>query len=149
MTLRRGYFAIGIERGKTAANIGTLWRSAHSFGAAFIFTIGPRYKRQASDMKAWRHLPLSEYVDLDDFCVHLPFSSHCIGIELDARAEPIAKFVHPERAVYLLGAEDSGLSAPARQRCDQIIQLPGRFCLNVAVAGSIVMFDRWQKRESA
>ena len=28
----RGYFGIGIENGKTVANIGTLWRSAHNLG---------------------------------------------------------------------------------------------------------------------
>jgi len=29
--------------------------------------------------------------------------------------------------------------------CDRIIQLPGEHCLNVSVAGSIIMYDRHVK----
>jgi tRNA G18 (ribose-2'-O)-methylase SpoU len=58
---------------------------------------------------------------------------------------PIADFKHPERCIYLLGAEDSGLTKEAINKCHEIIILPGTFCLNVSVAGSIVLFDRIQK----
>lgn len=45
----RGFFGIGIERSKTEHNVGTLWRTADLLGAAFIFTVGRRYKpRQAN-----------------------------------------------------------------------------------------------------
>jgi hypothetical protein len=37
----RSYFAIGIEGGSNAVNLGNLLRSAHAFGASFMFTIGP------------------------------------------------------------------------------------------------------------
>lgn len=33
----RGYFAIGIENTKDTFNVGSLWRTADLFGAAFIF----------------------------------------------------------------------------------------------------------------
>ena len=143
MSVDRGYFGIGIERGKTVSNVGTLWRSAYSFGAGCIFTVGRRYPQQASDTaKAWRHVPMIEYADFDDLYAHLPFSCQLIGIELDDRAASLGAFIHPERALYLLGAEDYGLSKEARTRCHRIVQLQGRYCLNVAVAGSIVMHDR-------
>ena len=35
----RGYFAIGIEGISKAVNLGNLLRSAHAFGASFVFTI--------------------------------------------------------------------------------------------------------------
>ena len=38
-----GYFGIGVVGGKTAANQGTVWRSAYQLGAAFTFTIGARF----------------------------------------------------------------------------------------------------------
>ena len=40
------FYGIGIVNTKTEANIGTLWRSAHAFGASFIFTVGRRYRRR-------------------------------------------------------------------------------------------------------
>ena len=61
----RGYFGIGVERPKTPANIGTLWRSATCFDASFIFTIGRRFPEQSSDTtKTWRHIPKMEYRDV-------------------------------------------------------------------------------------
>ena len=142
----RGYFAIGIENTKDAFNVGSLWRTADLFGAAFIFTIGRRYKTQASDtMKSARRVPLFHYADFEDFLGHLSHDAQLVGLELDPRAKPVESFCHPERAVYLLGAEDHGLSKTAIQRCQHLVQLPGRASLNVAVAGSIVLYDRHAK----
>jgi tRNA G18 (ribose-2'-O)-methylase SpoU len=143
----RGYYAVGVERSKTSANIGTLWRTAHIFGAAFVFTLGRRYTRQASDVLSTpAHVPLIHYRDVDDLVDHLPYGCPLIGVELDARAVELGGFSHPERACYLLGAEDHGLKAQTRERCHRLVQLPGETCLNVAVAGSIVLYDRIAKR---
>lgn len=142
----RGYFGIGIFNGKSASNLGTLWRSAYTFDASFIFTIGARYHKQSSDtVKAWRHVPLVAYPTFADFYEHLPYDCQLIGVELDDRARPLATFCHPQRAVYLLGAEDHGLNEEARAHCHHLIQLPGRFCLNVAVAGSLAMYHRHEQ----
>jgi tRNA G18 (ribose-2'-O)-methylase SpoU len=146
MVNMRGYFAIGIEHGKTEANIGTLWRSAYLFGAAYIFTIGRRYKKQCSDtQKTWRHIPLFHYETFDEFYSNIPCSCKLIGIEMDDRAIPIKQYEHPQRAIYLLGAEDHGLTSEAMKKCHDIIVLPGEFSMNVSTAGSIVMFDRQNK----
>jgi len=146
MDKQRGYFGIGIQNTKTEQNIGTLWRSAHIMGASFIFTIGMRYKKQPSDtMKSWRSIPLYQHKTFEDFMNSLPYDAQLIGIELDEKSVPIKSFVHPERCVYLLGAEDNGLTKEAIGRCHKIVQLPGDYCMNVAVTGSLVMFDRIQK----
>jgi len=139
----RGYYAIGIENVKTATNVGTLWRSAKIFDAAYIFTIGRRCKEQKSDTtKAPRHIPFYQFRDFDQFYENMPYDCKLIGVEIDVRARPLFSFTHPDRAIYLLGAEDSGLLKETLNRCHAIIQLPGEPCLNVAVAGSIVMYDR-------
>jgi tRNA G18 (ribose-2'-O)-methylase SpoU len=59
----------------------------------------------------------------------------------------LSNFQHPEQAVYLLGAEDYGLPEKIMQKCHQIISIESvrLNCFNVAVAGSIVMYDRYQK----
>lgn len=147
--MKRGFFAIGIENGKTSMNLGTLWRSANLFGASFIFTLGARYKTQSSDtLKTPRHVPLVHYTDVADLVAHLPYSCPLVGIELDTKARDLSAFTHPERACYLLGAEDNGLSKAAIAASHHLVKLPGRFSMNVAVAGSIVMFDRDARRVS-
>ena len=143
----RGYFGIGVENIKTKHNIGTLLRSANIFDAQFLFTIGRRYKRQYSDvLNSSKSIPLYTYQDFNDFYQHLPYNCQLIGIELTNESQPIETFVHPERCIYLLGAEDSGLTKKALEKCHKKIQIPGKFCLNVAVAGSIIMYDRVMKQ---
>jgi hypothetical protein len=42
----------------------------------------------------------------------------------------------------VLGAERSSLSPALQERCDFVIRIPTRFCVNLAVAGALVMYDR-------
>lgn len=144
----RGYFGVVVYRPKTATNIGTLWRSAFLHDAAFIGTIGERYKYQPSDtLGAANHIPLNHYTDLDDLIKHLPQGCPLVAVELDECAKMLPEFCHPERAVYLLGAEDHGLPQQVLDRCSYTVQIPTarEWSMNVAVAGSIVMYDRASK----
>lgn len=142
----RGYFGIGVYHPKTEANIGTLWRSAHLFGASLIFTIGRRYKRQASDTtNAANHIPIMHYDDMEAFMAARPHGAPLVGIELGG--QPLdANYAHPERAVYLLGSEDHGLPPEVLALCQRVVTIETPYSLNVAVAGSIVLFDRAQKQ---
>ena len=92
--------------------------------------------------KCWRHIPMFEFKAFEDFLCSLPKGASLIGVELDPRSISVTTYKHPERAVYLLGAEDSGLPQDILGRCDDIIQIPASISLNVAVAGSIVLYDR-------
>lgn len=142
--------AIGIYRGKTEVNLGTLWRAAHLFGADLLFTIGHRYVPQASDTtKAWHSIPLINYPDLEAFQAARPFDAPLIGVELHSQAKPLAKLRHPRSAVYLLGAEDNGLSREAIQACDQLVQIEAAnpMSMNVAMAGSLILYARHLQRE--
>jgi len=144
--MRRGYYGIGVYHPKTTENIGTLWRSAHNFGADYIFTIGRRYKKQASDTtKAERHVPLYEYESFEDFKKHLPRGCQIVFVEQAEGAHDLHTASHPESAVYVLGAEDQGVPEQI-MRGYQKLQIATPMCLNVAVAGSIVMYDRSTKR---
>lgn len=141
----RGYFGIGVWKPKTENNIGTLWRAAHIFGASFIFVIGARYKKQTSDTSdVSKHVPLYEYNTFEDFYNFKPKDCPLVALET-VNSTPIKNFIHPERCCYILGAEDHGLSQNILNKCNHIVYLPGKFCLNVAVAGSILMFDRINK----
>ena len=71
--------------------------------------------------------------------------SPIIGIEMGG--VPLPEFVHPPRAVYLLGAEDGGLPNRIQDQCHAIISLPSirAASFNVAQAGTLVLYDRMVK----
>jgi tRNA G18 (ribose-2'-O)-methylase SpoU len=147
--LRRGYCGIGIVNGKTPPNLGTLWRSADLLGADFVFTVGSRYKPQNSDtLKSWRHMPLWRFDTMPELHRALPLECPLVAVELTDTAVPLEAFDHPLRACYLLGAEDNGLTREALSLCHYVVQLPGRWSMNVAAAGSIVLYDRMAKRDA-
>jgi len=139
----RGYFGIGILNSKKSVNLGTLWRSAYQLGASFIFTIGRRYSYQSSDTcKTTRHVPYHAFESLGEFRKFRPIDCQLIGVEMDGT--PVERFWHPERAIYLLGAEDHGLTKEALEECQDVISLSSERMdsFNVAVAGSIVLYQR-------
>lgn len=142
---RRGYFGIGVMLPKNEMNMGTLIRSAHSFGAAFVFTVGRRYKRQPSDTtNGTLHMPAYHYLDTDDLWAHIPHDCVPVGIEVCGAVE-LPAFNHPRSALYILGPEDGSIPERMLSRCAVTLKIPGRWCLNVATAGSIVMYDRIAK----
>ena len=139
------YFEIGVYHAKREHNIGTLWRSALQLGASGVFTIGRRYVFQTSDTSHTGHsIPLKHYLTFDDFLAQRsdPTNTPLIGIEMGG--VPLSGFSHPQRAIYLLGAEDYGLPAFVLEKCDAIVSLEavGKLSYNLAVAGSIVMYHR-------
>ena len=143
---KKGYCAIGVYRGKTEHNIGTLWRSAFILGAAYIFTVENKYKKQSSDVvRAWSRIPLFHHKTFDDLLNNIPHDCRLVGVEIDDKAQWLHEFEHPKRAIYLLGAEDTGLPEEVKEKCHFLIKLPGNTSLNVGVTGSIVLHDRATK----
>ncbi|HQB48598.1 MAG TPA: RNA methyltransferase, partial [Bacteroidales bacterium] len=137
------FFEIGIYQSKKVENLGTLWRSAYQLGATGIFTINRRYQKQPSDPFAVeRHIPLRNYENFQQFLSQRPMNAILVAIE--EGGTPLAEFHHPPQAIYLLGAEDSGLPNVVLENCQLIVSLEAmiRPSYNVAVAGSIVMYDR-------
>ena len=143
---KKGYFGIGVYHPKTKENIGTLWRSADNFGADYIFTIGRRYKRQASDTTgAESHIPLYEFDSIEDFKKHLPRGCRPVFTEQTDDAVSLTNFTHPKQCAYILGAEDNGIPENL-MRGEVKVEIDTPQCLNVSVAGSIVMYDRQNKK---
>ena len=127
--------------------MGTLWRSAFLFGASYIFTIGARYHKQPTDTPdTMKHVPLYNYKDWEDFTKHQPKDCEVVCVELDEKSHSLVNYVHPERAVYVLGAEDYGIPVEYLKG-NQVVQIPTekRWSMNVSVAGSIILYDRVAK----
>ena len=141
--LPRGYFAIGAERISKALNLGNLMRSAHGFGASFTFTIGATYvalEARADTSKGAQHLPHYDWPSVQEMT--LPSGCRLVGIELLDTAIDLPSFHHPPRAAYVLGPERGSLSPALLERCDYVVRIPTNFCINLAMAGAIVMYDR-------
>lgn len=140
----RGYFGIGVEGLSKQMNAGNLIRSAHAFGASFFFTIGAAYSSRegglADTSGAPAELPVYDYADLESF--RLPKGCSLIGIELIDEAIDLPSFHHPRQAAYVLGPEMGNLSSELATLCDFVVKIPTKFCVNVGVAGAIVMYDR-------
>ncbi|MBN8909306.1 MAG: RNA methyltransferase, partial [Rhodospirillales bacterium] len=146
----RGYFAIGAERMSKSLNLGNLMRSAHAFGAAFTFTIGANYSALeaiADTSRGSQHLPHYDWRDLGELA--LPRGCKLVAVELIDDAIDLPRFLHPQRAAYVLGPERGSVSPELLARCDMAVKIPARFCINVAMAGAIVMYDRLISRTSA
>lgn len=139
----RGYFAIGVERISKQLNFGNMVRSAHGFGASFVFTVGADYKAieaRADTSKALRHMPLYHWETPGDMA--LPRACKLVGVELIEDALDLPSFRHPLQAAYILGPERGELSPEILDACDHLVKIPTAFCINVAMAGAIVMYDR-------
>lgn len=140
----RGYFGIGVEEISKGGNVGNLMRSAHSFGASFFFTIQPsvdvRAIRSSDTSGAFDHLPYYQYDSVAD--LSLPKDCRLVGIELTEDSIDLPSFKHPTRAAYVLGPEMGSLSPALQERCDFIVKIPMKFCVNVGIAGAITMYDR-------
>lgn len=143
----RGWCAIGIEGGKDPRNLGVLWRSAVCLGASYVFTTGRRFEKSCADTpKSWKKLPCFSYESTEDFLAHRPYDVPLIGVELTEEAKPLESFSHPERAIYLLGPKDGSLSLRAQDACQQLVSFDSAYCLNVAMAGTVLLYDRQTKR---
>ena len=128
MGISRGYFGIGVEGISKPMNAGNLFRTAHAFGASFVFTIGADYsvrKARSDTSVAPKNIPWYDYENLTE--MQLPKGCKVVGVELLDEATELP----------------SGSLSPAMQeKCDYFIKIPTNFCLNVATAGAIVMYDR-------
>lgn len=137
----RGYFGIGVEGISKPMNLGALFRSAHAFGAGFVFTIGAAFSRTSADTTdVAANLPYYEFPDLQ--ALRLPAGCALVGIELLDDATELPSFRHPRQAAYVLGPERGSLSPELVACCDHVIKIPTRLCVNLSVAGAIVMYDR-------
>ena len=140
----RGYFGVGVEGISKPMNVGAIMRTAHAFGASFVFTIGAVYPKReggrSDPSRAPEHLPLHEYAGLDDFT--LPRGCELVGVELTDDAVDLPSFRHPRQAAYVLGPERGSISPELTARCDHVVKIPTRFCVNVGLAAAIVMYDR-------
>lgn len=137
-------------------NVGTLLRTAEVVGVHGVVIPG----RRASEITpavvnasagAVEHLQVVVVTNLAATIERIQHAGvWVVGIEDDERAQVYDQVDLDMPLALVLGAEGPGLARLTRERCDFLIRLPmrGRIAsLNVAVAGSIVLYHAWRVRE--
>jgi len=146
----KGFAVIGLDNPKCAANVGGVMRAAGCYGAASVVVAARkkfRYGRLPTDtQKAYRHIPLLHVADVFDA---IPHDTVPVGVDLVDGATPLPEFEHPERAIYIFGAEDATLGRAILDRCKHRVVVPTRFCMNLAATVNVVLYDRIAKRGAA
>ncbi len=139
----QGYFGVGLEKSSKPMNAGNLFRTAHAFGASFLFTVSAVYsvnKAKSDTSAAPRNIPWYDFSSAGD--LKLPGGCVLVGVEFVEDALELPVFRHPSNAAYILGPEIGSLSPEILQRCRHVVKIPSSFCLNVATTGAIVLYDR-------
>lgn len=141
---QRGYFGVGVEGISKPGNVGNLVRSAHAFGASFVFFIKPETDvqdiRVSDTSNAGTHVPHYIYPAVSELV--LPEDCTLVGIELTEDAIELPSFRHPLRAAYVFGPELGSLSPELIKKCAYIVRIPTKFCINVGMAGVVTLYDR-------
>jgi len=140
----RGYFGVGVEGVSKHMNAGSLFRTAHAFGASFLFTIGAAYSRAegglADTSDAGGAVPYYEFSGPRD--LRVPEGCSLVAVEIAEDAVDLPRFRHPRCAAYVLGPERGHVSGELVELADSVVKIPTRFAINLAIAGAIVMYDR-------
>ena len=140
----RGFFGVGVEGSHKIMNAGNLLRTTHAFGGSFFFFVRPAFDRRelenSDTARSITGMPVYQFGNANELM--LPKGCKLVGVELTEDAVDLPTFRHPTCAAYVLGPEKGSLSPEMQARCDHIVKIPMKFCVNVGVAGAIVIYDR-------
>lgn len=144
---RRGLRPISIAAWNISKehNVGSLVRTAHAVAAEEVVLVGAREWNVEAARTAELYTTVTRLPDVQAFRDHLAAGHwRLVAVELDRRAVPLFEAEYPERPCFLLGAELGGVPPELLDEAKLIVQIPQWGLvpsLNLAVAGSIVVYD--------
>lgn len=150
-------FLLLLDHVQDPQNVGTLLRTADVVGVHGVILPGHRAAHitpavVSASSGATEHLLIVEGVNLAQTIRQLQKEGvWVVGVEDDERADHYDRVDLAVPLALVVGAEGPGLARLTRERCDRLIRLPMRghlASLNVAVAGSIVLYHAWRCRET-
>ena len=143
---RRGLRSMAIAGWNTSKehNVGTLVRTAHAVAAQEVVLVGDREWNIEAAKTAQDFTDVTILEDETAFLDHVRNRNwSLVAVELDDRAVSLFEAEYPQNPCFLLGAERDGLPQSLIDAAEVVVQIPqwGLVpCLNLAVAGSIVMY---------
>jgi len=152
---RRGLRPMAIAGWNTSKehNVGSLVRTAHAAAAHEVILVGDREWNVEAAKTSELYTDVTVLPDADALFRHLRARRlQLVAVELDSRAVNLFEAEYPKRPCFVLGGERDGLPEVLLEAAELIVELPqwGLVpCLNVAVAGSIVLYDFLGKQARA
>lgn len=142
----RGHYGIAMLHPAHQENVAGVARATGVFDADYMATIGTEYEHHAASVGHGKHLPIWYFPEFRDFKISLPKDTEIIAVDYDDTATKLSEFAHPERAVYLLGEEGPGFEnyEEVIKRADRKVYIESEYCMNVAVAGNMILRDRYR-----
>ncbi len=126
-------------------NVGSLVRTAHAAAAAEVVLVGEREWNVEAAQTSELYTTVTQLADLEAFRKHLESQRwNLVAVELDDRAVNLFDAEYPERPCFLLGAEIGGVPGELLDEAELVVQIPQWGLvpsLNLAIAGSIVLYD--------
>jgi tRNA G18 (ribose-2'-O)-methylase SpoU len=148
---RRGLrpFALAAWNVSKEHNLGSLVRTAHAAAAAELLLVGEREWNVAAARTAEQYTTIVHLEDEAAFGRHLEDRGwRLVAVERDHRSVSLFEASYPETPCFLLGAELGGVPQQLLDRASLVVEIPQWGLvpsLNLAVAGSIVVYDYLSK----
>lgn len=143
--MARGFACVALDSPKFAANVGSVLRASYCYGVAQVNIARCRSKDldfKNNTPKAHRHIPT---FIVDDPLEYRPHGTQIVAVDLVDGAVPLPQFIHPERAMYVFGAEDATLGRRILDRAQHRVMIPTNACMNLAATVNVVLYDRMAK----
>lgn len=78
--------------------------------------------------------------------LQIPYDCVPVAVEIIDGSVSLERYQHPQSALYIFGPEDGSVPKDIMDRCRDVVTIPGKFCLNLAAAVSVLLYDREAKR---
>ncbi len=141
-------------------NVGGSLRACAAFDVDILRWTGQRVPTKDEFRNLGRRLPREErmrgYKDHVDFdradqgiITQLKHDHDLVPVAVEVRnsSESLITFDHPENAMYVFGPEDGSLTRGVLTVCHRFVHIPTHFCLNLAAAVNVVLYDRRAKAQ--
>jgi tRNA(Leu) C34 or U34 (ribose-2'-O)-methylase TrmL len=137
---------IGLCNPKSPSNVGSVMRAAGCYQADAVRYTGDRFPRAAKHLTDTKDIksiiPLSQ---VDDMLENLANDVKTVCVELAEGATLLSEFVHPERAIYIFGPEDSSIPQNIIDAANDVVYIPTIGCMNLAATVNVLLYDRLSK----
>ena len=135
-----------LERPKYVQNLAAAVRACACFDIKTLIWTGSRFDLSQLD-RTPRELRMKDYKTVTVTNTNRPFELLPpyivpVCVDLLPGAIPLDQFEHPVNAAYVFGPEDGSVSQVYRRLCHKFVYIPSKFCLNLAAAMNVVLYDR-------
>lgn len=149
----RGDTIVALEGVRDPGNLGTILRTADAVGAGGVVLVGEccdpfSVEAVRATMGSIFAIPIARGSFTDLLRHKNAYGAQLIGLSLKGAALG-AEAKLGDRAIILMGNEQSGLTTEMEAACDKLVKLPMRGradSLNLAVATAVTLYDVWRRR---